>query len=258
MNATAALMDMSGRGVLVTGGTSVIGPAIARRFRDAGASVVITYHAQAEAAARLAEELADPAHPSSAVSLDLRDPAACKTAVHQALARLGRLDVLVNNAAIHPRADALDMTPGEWDAMMNSNVRGTFFCAQAAARAFVTQSSGCIVNIASINGINPLAGAAHYSASKASVVMLTRSLAAEWGPLGIRVNAVAPGLIESARLSTKSPGWRERYCARAPLGRAGTPEDVANACLFLASSASSWITGQTLVIDGGVLLAPAY
>jgi NAD(P)-dependent dehydrogenase (short-subunit alcohol dehydrogenase family) len=255
----AELLNLRGRVVLVTGGTSVIGPAIVRRFRDAGAEVAFTYHTRVDRAEQLARELGHSPGRSLAVPLDLRAPDGCESAVRFVLDRMARLDVLVNNAAIHPRADALDITDDAWDAMMDTNMRGTFFCAQAAARVFIEQARpACIVNIVTINAFNPLPGATHYSVSKAGVVMLTRSLAAEWGAHGIRVNAVAPGLIESARLSSSSPGWRERYAARAPLGRVGMPEDVANACLFLASPAASWITGQTLIVDGGVLSASAY
>lgn len=253
------LMDFSRKVVLVTGGSSGIGAGIARRFAEAGAAVAISYRSHYDEAQALVKGLRSLGADALAVHLDQQRAGECREAAMEVVERLGRLDVLINNAGIYPHAETLEMDEEQWDLMLASNLKGAFFCAQAAARELIRQGTGgAIVNVASINAFNPLAGSVHYGASKAGLVMVTRCLAAEWGRHQIRVNAVAPGLIDSPTLDVNVPGWRERYCTRAPLGRIGTPGDIADACLFLASPAASWITGQTLVVDGGVLLAPAY
>jgi len=253
------LMDFSGKVALVTGGSSGVGRGVARRFAEAGADVAITYRSHEAEARALVSELENLGVKALAFYLEQQHVNKCHAVVQETVASLGRLDILVNNAGIYPHNEALDMTEEEWDAMLDINLKGAFFCAQAAAREFVRQGNGgAIVNISSINGFSPLAGSTHYGASKGGINMVTRCLAVEWGKYGIRVNGVAPGLIDSPDLDKNVPGWREKYSSRAPVGRIGTPLDIANACLFFASPASSWISGQTLIVDGGVLLAPAY
>ena len=179
--------------------------------------------------------------------------------VDQCISRLARLDVIVNNAGVDPLASILEMTEAQWDEVVETDLRGVFLCTQIAATAMIRQGApGAIVNIASIEAENPAARHSHYDAAKAGVVMLTRNAARELGRHGIRVNCVSPGLIDSGSLETEWPDGLARYIAAAPLGRVGSPQDVADACLFLASPAACWITGANLNVDGGVLTNTAY
>ena len=174
-------------------------------------------------------------------------------------ADLGGVDVLVCNAGIYPTRPFLQLSIEEWDEMLGVNLRGAFLCAQSGARLMVEQGrGGSIVNVTSISAANPAADHAHYNASKAGLEMLTQSLAAELGPHRIRVNAVAPGLIWSETVEQDWPEGVARWLARVPLGRLGQPDDVADACLFLASPAARWITGASLRVDGGVMTRQIY
>jgi NAD(P)-dependent dehydrogenase (short-subunit alcohol dehydrogenase family) len=171
----------------------------------------------------------------------------------------GRVDVLVNNAGTYPLASVLEMTEDEWDAMIDSNLRSVFLGTQATARQMVKQGGGgAIVNIASIEAENPAPSHSHYNAAKAGVVMHTRAAAQELGRHGIRVSAVSPGLIWREGLDKDWPDGVQRYQKAVPLGRLGRDDDVADACLFLASPAARWITGANLVVDGGVLTCTVY
>ena len=196
---------------------------------------------------------------------DVSDPSDAVRAVEATKRLWGRIDVLVNNAGIYPIAPTLECDERFWSRVMDVNLKGTFLCARAAAAHMIqTASKGAIVNIASINAYSPIPGLAAYSASKAGVTMLTRSLAQEFGRFGIRVNAIAPGGIntpgsqEANRATSRARGISGEqitaaYLARVPLGRIGKPDDVALAALFLASPAASYITGASLVVDGGYL-----
>ncbi len=276
------MLDFSGQTVVVTGGGKGMGAGIARRFALAGASVAITYCTHADEASDVLAGLAALGCDAEAFALDQSDPGQCTAVMAAIAARFGRIDVLVNNAGVHSDGKPLfDVDAASWNRVLDTNLRGCFFCSQAAARhmagapegaapagttagttagsvAASAPAGGAIISISSINGTTPLANAIHYGASKAGIEMMTRSLAVELGPRRIRVNAIAPGLIDSPLLDVYVPGWRERFIARAPLGRAGQPADIGNICLFLASPLASWITGQTLTADGGVTLAPAY
>jgi len=251
------LIDFTGKIVLITGGSSGIGAGIARRYSEAGATVAVTYFSNRDE--ENAREMMESGIIKKAVKLDQRSIENCYQSIKEVIDDLGYPEVLINDAGIYPKAKTLEMTEDEWDLMIDTNLKGVFFYSQAFARELRRQGSGgSIVNISSINAINPMDGLVHYSSSKAGVDMLTRSLAAEWGSFNIRVNAVAPGLIDAPLLDVNVPGWREGYSSRAPLGRIGQPDDIADACLFLSSPMSRWITGQTLIVDGGVMLAPAY
>ncbi|MFN8446770.1 MAG: SDR family oxidoreductase, partial [Caldilineaceae bacterium] len=185
---------------------------------------------------------------------DLSDEAAVAILVEQAVAAMGRIDMLVNNAGTYPLHSLLEMTASAWDEVINANLRSAFLCTQAVARQMLAQGSGgAIVNITSIEAENPAPLHSHYNAAKAGLAMLTKSSALELGRNGIRVNAVAPGLIWREGIEQAWPDGVERWQRRAPLGRLGMPEDVADACLFLASAAARWITGATLLVDGGVM-----
>jgi NAD(P)-dependent dehydrogenase (short-subunit alcohol dehydrogenase family) len=174
----------------------------------------------------------------------------------QAASGLGGLDLLVNNAGSYPLAALVEMTDGEWRSVLDANLTSVFLCTQAAARQMIDRGrGGGIVNIASIEAESPAALHSHYSAAKGGVVMYTRAAAFELAPHGIRVNAVSPGLIWREGIEGAWPEGVERWLDACPLGRLGRPEDVADACLFLASRAARWITGANLRVDGGVMVS---
>lgn len=250
----ASLLDCSGRAVVVTGASGTIGAGIARRFHEAGAAVIVHFHRNAAAAATLAAELGDRA---SAVGADLTAAEGAGRLVAAALERFGRLDTWVNNAGVQPVRALLDVDDEALDEMVQANL-GTVHRSTRAAAPHLAASSGSVVNVASIEGLQPAAGHGHYAAAKAAVLAHTRAAALELGPFGVRVNAVAPGLIERPGIEHEWPEGVARWRAAAPLGRLGTPADVADACLFLASPAARWITGAVLVVDGGVLTRPTW
>ncbi len=249
----ASLLDFRGKTVVVTGASAGIGAGIARRCSEAGANVVINYRSDRAGAEALAQSLGGNA---LAFHADITDQASVDGLMQAAINRFGRLDALINNAALQDHGALMEL-PGEtFDAMLKANVGGTFRCTQAAAKHM--REGGAVVNIASISGLEPAYGHAHYCASKAAVIMLTRASALELGPRQIRVNAVAPGLIWRDGLDRNWPEGLARWLAHVPLGRVGQDEDVADACLFLASPASRFITGATLTVDGGVTTHPSY
>jgi len=254
-----SLLDFRERVVIVTGASGGLGQGIAQRFAQAGAQVVVHYHANRDCALAVVRRIEDAGGQAVAVLADLTQVEQTSSLVAQAVARYGRVDVLINNAGIYPLASLLDMPLAQWDAVMNANLRSAFLCTQAVARQMIRQGEGgAIVNITSIEAENPAPQHSHYSASKAGVLLMTRAAAAEWGRFNIRVNAVAPGLIWREGLEQSWPDGVARYLAAAPLGRLGRPEDVADACLFLASAAARWITGASLTVDGGVLTNQVY
>jgi 2-dehydro-3-deoxy-D-gluconate 5-dehydrogenase len=184
-------------------------------------------------------------------TVDVAKPEAIRAAIDSAAARHGRLDVLVNAAGVIDRRDSIDVTTEQWDRVLDVNLKGTFFACQAATRVMVAAGGGSIVNIASELALAATARRAPYIASKAGVAGLTRALAAEWGPLGVRVNAVAPGLTRTAMTADLSADELEDYRLATPNRRLGEPADIAGAVLFLASDAARHVAGQVLVVDGG-------
>lgn len=243
-----------GRAVVVTGGASGIGREIARQFAAEGAHVAVADVDLAGAEA-VAAELAQRGGRSLAVEADVSDEAAVDRAFDRVAADLGAVDVLVNNAAIVRGDGLLEMDSAIWDRDIAVGLRSAFLCTRAALRAMVGRQHGAIVNITSVNGLTAL-GYEAYSAAKAGLISLTQSTAVEYGPHGIRANAIAPGSI-------RTPIWDERVeidpeiFSRVsqwyPLGRIGEPQDVARAALFLASDDAAWITGVVLRVDGGLL-----
>ena len=244
-----SLLDLAGRVAIVTGSSGNIGGGIARRLHEAGASVVVHASGRLDAAEALAVELGDRA---AAVAGDVeRDAAAiCRSAIDG----FGGLDVVVNNAGIQPVASLLSIDPDAAAEMLRVNVGGVIAMTREAAAVMVGRAGcGAIVNVGSIEGLQPAFDHSHYAASKAAVIMHTRTAALELGPRGVRVNCVSPGLIDVEGLGEAWPEGVARWHAAAPLQRLGQPADVADAVLFLASDAARWITGANLVVDGGVL-----
>jgi len=245
-------MRLRGKATAVTGATRGIGRAIALAFAREGAQVLV-HGRDAVAGQAVAAAIESMGGRARWHGADLAAPGAGPGVVAAALAAFGRLDVLVNNAGLFQRKPALEMTEAEWDTLLDVNLRSAFFCAQAAARAMRDRGQGgAIVNVASdaawSGGINPCA---HYAASKAGMVSFTRSLARELAPFGIRVNALAPGLITTDMGATAGSLLSD---LRIPLGREGTAEEVAAAVVFLASDEASYVTGANLNLSGGLFL----
>jgi 3-oxoacyl-[acyl-carrier protein] reductase len=251
-----ALPDLTGTATLVTGASGGIGRGIALRFAAAGGDVAVHYHrnrARADAVVAAVEEAGGRA---VALAADLADDTACHELVAAAADWAGRLDTLVNNAGIQPVAALPDLSADDWRTMLETNLTSAFSCTQAAAR--VMAEGGAVIHIASIEATQPAPGHAHYSSAKAALVMHARAAALEYGPRGIRVNTVSPGLIDRPGLADDWPAGVDRWRRAAPLSRLGTPDDVGNACVFLASPLASWITGHNLVVDGGVSNHPTW
>lgn len=248
------LLNFSGEVVLVTGATGNIGAAIARRFAAAGAHVAVHTRTHSERAEAVAASIREHGRQAIVVSGDVGDPDQAAHIVRTVHEQWGRLSVLVNNAGVYPTAALMDMTIAEWDAMMHANLRSVFVMTQVAASLMRGQPDAlnAIVNIASIEGLHPVQNHSHYSTSKAGVLMHTRAAALELGANGIRVNCISPGLIQHDDIRESWPEGVAHWESNAPLVRMGTPDDVADACLFLGSRAARWITGANLVVDGGI------
>lgn len=252
-----SILNFEGKTAVITGGCAGMGAGLARRFAQTGANIAVTYF-RSPPDGLIAQLEADGAR-CMAVRTDVRSPAGSEAMIRAVAGRFGSVDFLINNAGIYPHHDLLEVTEQEWDDMHDSNLKGAFFCARAAARQMIAQGrGGRIVNIVSINAFRPMHNGLVYGASKAGLAMVTRCMAVELGKYDIRVNAVAPGLMDAPGLDENVPGWRARYSSRAPLGRIGRPEDIADACIFYCSDLSAWITGEITMVDGGVMHAEAY
>jgi len=248
------LLNFTGKVVIVTGSGSGLGSGIALRFAEAGAAVVVNYRSSTAGAKEMVAKIEAMGGQAIAIQADVTQKTEVERLITQTITVFGRLDVLINNAGLYPLASLLDMSEADWDMVLDSNLRSTFLCTQAAARQMIAQGEGgAIVNIASIEGENPAPMHSHYNAAKGGVIMHTAAAAYELGPHGIRVNVVSPGLIWREGLEQAWPDGVERFKQAAPLGRLGLPDDVADACLFLASPAARWITGANLRVDGGVM-----
>ncbi|WP_410658858.1 SDR family NAD(P)-dependent oxidoreductase [Amycolatopsis sp. lyj-112] len=251
------MLDLTGTTTLVTGASGGIGRGIALRFAEAGSAVAVHYRRGRASADALVERIEADGGTAEAFAADLSDDGECHRLVAAAAAWTGRLDTLVNNAGVQPVEPLPGMSAESWRTVLETNLTSAFSCTQAAA-GVMTGRGGSVVHIASIEADRPAPGHAHYSSAKAALVMHARAAALEYGPHGIRVNAVSPGLIDRPGLGDAWPDGVHRWEKAAPLGRLGTPADVANACLFLASPLAAWITGHNLTVDGGVSAHPTW
>ena len=245
------MIDLVDCNLLITGATSTIGQSVARRAAAAGARLALHYYTNESAAAELADQLG-----ALHLQADLSSSASIEQML-QSLEREGfRTQALVNNAADQSIGALEQLTLSDWQQMLRTNLDAVFLLSQQLAGAIIanvgTERSGAIVNISSIESIDPAPGHGHYATSKAALNMLTRALASEYGAQGLRVNAVSPGLIHRDGIEEAWPEGVSRWQANAPLGRLGQPEDVADAVLFLLSDAARWISGHNLVVDGGM------
>ncbi len=258
------LLSLKGRVAIVSGGGRGIGEAICLRFGEAGAKVAVV-DVDAGAARSTAEKVQRAGGQAEGFGCDVADPAQVAQTVAAAEKRFGPVDILVNNAGIFPFSPVDRTTPSLWRQVLSVNLDGAFYLAQAAAKSMRKDGgSGCIVNVASVDAFHPTGNLAHYDASKGGLVMLTRALALELGPQHIRVNAVAPGSINtpgaSASTASALPAGvhpedvAKSFLAHIPLGRMGEPDEIAKTVLFLASPAASYVNGATLVADGGYLV----
>ena len=243
-------IDLSGRVALVTGASRGIGRAVAVSLARAGATVVAGARgSNAEDTARVVTESGGRAE---SVALEVTDTPAIQSVVDDVLARHGRIDILVNNAGITRDQLLMRMKREDWDAVLAANLTGTFACTQAVLRPMLKQRSGRIVCVTSVVGQMGNAGQANYAASKAGIIGFVKSIAREVASRGITANAVAPGLIDTDMTRAITGAAQQDWAAKIPLGRLGTPEDVAAAVCFLASDAASYITGHVLAVNGGM------
>lgn len=245
-------MSLDGEIALVTGGSRGIGRACSLALAQAGAEVIVNYVSNAERAKAVCDEIAAHGGKALPVKFDVGDPAQTKTALETVLKDRKAITILVNNAGVTRDGLMMRYSVDDWDSVLDTNLRGAFLVSQAVIRGMMKERKGSIINLSSIVGIVGNPGQAAYCASKAGLIGLTKAMAKELAPRNIRVNAVAPGLIETDMTDKLTAEQKEAMLKSIPLARVGSPEEIAQAVVFLASPASSYITGQTIVVDGGM------
>lgn len=245
--------DLTGKVAIVTGASRGLGQYFGRALARAGADLVITSRT-IEALAPFKKEIEALGRRAVPLQLDVRDYDSIQRMADDAFSACGKIDILVNNAGCNVRKPAVEVTWDDWNLVLDTNLRGTFFVAQAVARKMVPRNYGRIINIGSVTCVAGYAGLGPYCASRGGVKQLTMSLADDWGPHGITVNCLAPGWFKTAQNQVlyEDQEWVDYLCDRIPLKRPGQPDDLNGGVVFLASNASEYITGQTLLIDGGI------
>jgi NAD(P)-dependent dehydrogenase (short-subunit alcohol dehydrogenase family) len=248
-----SLFDLTGQVALVTGASRGLGQYFARALARAGADLILTSRRR-ESLAEFEAEVRAHGRRTLALELDVRDPASIGRMAVEAEASFGQVHILVNNAGCNVRKPALDVTWDDWNLVLDTNLRGSFFVAQAIARGMIARGYGRIINIGSVTSVFGYAGLAPYGASRGGIRQLTMSLADDWGPHGVTVNCLAPGWFRTAQNQVlyENEEWVQTLVQRIPVRRPGTPSDLDGAVVFLASEASRYVTGQTLLVDGGI------
>lgn len=244
---------LEGKKALVTGAGRGIGKAIALKLADEGAHVVCVSRTQENSDA-VAAEIKAAGGSSQAIALDVSDSASVDSVTGALVKELGGIDILVNNAGVTRDGLLMRMSEEDWDVTLNTNLKGAFLMTKALTRMFLKQKSGCIINIASVIGLIGNAGQANYAASKAGLIGFTKSTAKEMASRGVRVNAIAPGFIQTDMTDVLKEETRDAILEQIPLGQFGAAQDIAEAAFFLCSPSARYITGQTLVVDGGMVM----
>lgn len=245
--------DLTGKVAIVTGSGRGLGRYMARALARAGADLVVTSRTPA-ALAEVNREIEEIGVRALPLELDVRDYGSIQAMTEAAHAHYGRIDILVNNAGCNVRKPAVDVTWDDWDLVVDTNLKGAFFTAQAVAKKMIARNHGRIINIGSVTSVFGYAGLAPYCASRGGVKQLTMSLADDWGPYGITVNCLAPGWFHTQQTDVlyRNERWVEYLVDRIPLKRPGKPNDLDGIIVFLASDASGYMTGQTVLVDGGI------
>lgn len=246
------MFDFSGKAVLITGSSRGIGRAIALMLAEGGADVVVNYNKSKAEAHQVARDIKDLGGKCVVAQGDVSVVEDAERLVQTTMDSFGKIDILVNNAGFHRDTLILRMTIEDWDEVMNTNLRGTFLCTKAALRHMIRKRNGRIINIGSISGVAGNAGQTNYSAAKAGLIGFTKAVAREMGPRNITANVVAAGLVRTKLTQDVSQNIVDKALDLIPLGRLGQPEDIAAAAVFLASDEAAYITGQVLLVDGGL------
>jgi len=246
------LFDLSGKVAIVTGASRGLGQYFSRALAKAGADLVITSRTLSSLT-EFKQEIESLGRKVLAVQMDVLSENDIQKMVQKAIAEYGKIDILVNNAGLNIRSPAADFSWEDWDTVLQTNLKGNFFCAQAVGKEMIKRKYGRIINMGSCTCVFGMEGIAPYCASRGGVLMMTRALAAEWGKFGITANVLAPGWFKTAQNAAlyEKPEWIKSVKSRIPLGRPGQPNDLDGTVIFLASDASAYVTGQIILVDGG-------
>jgi NAD(P)-dependent dehydrogenase (short-subunit alcohol dehydrogenase family) len=246
------LFDLSGKVAIVTGTSRGLGQYFGRALAKAGADLVITSR-KLSSLTKFKKEIESLGRKALAVQVDVLSQSDIENMVRTAIKEYGKIDILVNNAGLNIRSPSADFSWEDWDTVLDTNLKGNFFCAQAVAKEMIKRKYGRIINMGSCTCVFGMEGITPYTASRGGVLMMTKSLAAEWGKYGITVNVLAPGWFKTAQNAAlyENKQWVEYITSRIPLNRPGLPHDLDGTVIFLASDASAYITGQMILVDGG-------